>query len=54
MAMQPKIGNIAQIRDTWRQEKIDPNPNTMKIPTLYEKTDMVINIPRNFGSLEEE
>lgn len=52
MAIQQEIGKREQIRDTCRQDKIDPRPNTMKMPALYAKIDMVIIMPRNVGSLE--
>lgn len=44
-------GNKAQTNATWRQDKVNPRLNTMKIPKLYDITAIVDITPRTLGSL---
>lgn len=47
-------GNRAQMNATFRHGNTSPQPNTIKIPKLYDNNAIVLIIPRILGSLQAE
>lgn len=47
-------GNRAQMNATFRHGNTSPQPNTIKIPKLYDNNAIVLIIPRILGSLQAQ